>query len=57
MAKSKKDDPFANFNAQSLINIGKGDIFRLELDENEKTFDELLKFGEEKEKKMSEVIK
>ena len=29
MSKLKKDDPFKNFNLQSLDNLGKGDIFRM----------------------------
>jgi hypothetical protein len=39
MAKSKKEDPFLNMNFQSFVNIGKGDIFRLEVDESDKTIE------------------
>lgn len=46
----KREDPFSNVSLQSLENIGKGDIFRLVLDENEKTIEEILALAEEKNK-------
>lgn len=36
LAKNK-EDPFESFNYKSLMNLGKGDIFRLEVDQNPKT--------------------
>ena len=45
MAK-KKDDPFSNFNIQSLATIGKGEIFRLEVDEKDRTIEEILALGD-----------
>ena len=31
MTKKQKEDPFKNFNANQLVNLGKGDIFRLQV--------------------------
>ena len=52
MAKKRKDDPFSNFNIQSLASLGKGEIFRLEVDEKDRTIEEILAFGEEKNKQI-----
>jgi SWI/SNF-related matrix-associated actin-dependent regulator of chromatin subfamily A member 5 len=57
MDKKKKDDPFSNFNCQSLVNLGKGEIFRLEVDNNDRTIEEILMIGEEKDKKANDEIK
>ena len=34
MSKKDREDPFKNFSMQNLANLGKGEIFRLEVDKN-----------------------
>ena len=42
---------------QNLINLGKGEIFKLQIDETEKSIEEIEKIGELKNKKMEEEIR
>ncbi len=44
--RKKREDPFKNLNLQSLVNIGRGDIFRLKLDNHDRSIEEILALGE-----------
>ena len=54
MSKKERDDPFKEISMQQMATLGKGDIFKLQLDENEKTLDEIEQIGIEKNKKLEE---
>ena len=41
MSKKSKEDPFKNVSMQQLANLGRGDIFKLQIEETEKTLDEI----------------
>lgn len=56
MAK-KREDPFSSLTVDSLAQLGKGDIFRLEVEETDKTIEEILALGEEKDRQKSEKIR
>jgi SWI/SNF-related matrix-associated actin-dependent regulator of chromatin subfamily A member 5 len=55
--QNKRQDPFKNLNLNHLTNLGKGDIFRLEADENPKGIEEILAYGEAKDHELEQTIK
>lgn len=55
--RKKREDPFKNLNLQSLVNIGRGDIFRLKLDNHDRSIEEILALGEQKDKKKEAEIR
>ena len=57
MSKKSKEDPFKNVNMQQLANLGRGDIFKLQIEETEKTLDEIQKIGIQKNKKLENQIR
>ena len=57
MSKKPKDDPFKNMNVEQLANLGKGDIFRLKVDETDRSIDEIEEIGLKKDKEKEDRIR
>lgn len=57
MTKKPKDDPFRNISAQQLLTLGKGDIFRLEVDQHDLSIDQILALGEQKDRQKDQEVR